>query len=1854
MSKKLVYSDYDVDVIDNTITFRGNIRPQRLLLVTNVTKGVIIYNFADPTLGYVNYTYDDFGEITTYVLKGNLTTLGCEVGDVYQVFIEEDHAKIEFSEVFIDPVNKLRVSTPGNLIDTDFEYGLQGTKWETLQTVQNIPTIYSSSGDVPIEGVESITATASSKVVRVTLSIDADIKLGDPIVVQGVTLSLAEGAFLITGVSGTKEFFYEIDQAAPRTEVISGAYTTVTQAKFFEGAALPLDESDGLGIVTDGAAGSSKITIYCPEVHGLNPRTKLYLRNTVGPKVLAIANPAATAPDGRPFIDLSPSITVSQSVDSTLTTNRSGYLEFPVVTWDWEGTYTMYLSPSDITPYNGADIPNTGLIAWQNHGFQNNYALVFQTQVRGQTTGGMTDGTVYFVKVRDEDSFQLCTDYGTLANIVQISSLDTTKGHPRISLCYKVEQKEGNERYTAFFNRNNTVNTNGITRAENTLNSVGARTAIIDITTTYGTGRIPWQFTLSQVDFGAQPGFSANFAGSGVWSYYGDNGPTGRRAQYRFGARGVTAGTDFPNVDVTAAVFQGNGVTYLGTVTQAGRYYITILIQPDAGLLTFDKFGNTSQRWYYTLYFSGQHRPSTLNTQHSGSDFNGRAWGLGGVAPNAIVAFQSRTPDTSYTTALDAYSALPNQRLNGRYGTGSYKYSNTATATNEFGTFTTNYTDSGRAEFSGNSTHVYYMFVNNLPANFRNSIYKAAHGFTNNDVVEVTVTNYSTANRFEFVDATGASIPIANATFQARVSVITDDLFRLQALVTPNTDDMSNYPNQFSIASSKLNPTYNSVYIANHKITTTTEGTFTVLTGSAPSPLVSGTIYRIARKNDNRIFFKQATGAGATAITSPIGNTSNTASNWDVNIQDPLGLDPQSATITKVEYRGDFRDANEFVVIRFYKNDGTTLDSTFNIGNTGAKARTAQWLTASNWVAKDISSLLRVVGGKKTFRLQVAPTSGVNQSPSGMTNWWELRFTVQASSEDIVLSTTGSGTFEIRLTGQPGAYDGTYTITEVPAEGSGKTIALTAPFEIPKRAYNIPAAQIDTANDLVTTSLTGTDHNLLLGEQIEYVNNGNPDIIGADARYVIPVAANQFRLANSVQDALAGNFVQISNPTGTHTFRTANLIKGQRGTGLITATVNNFHFTGSGTKFLVDFKPGDPLYTFVGGRMRKYIVAKVSTDTEIFVTEQIVANTADQPYYIKTTVNLRPDGYNLHKSFDGGVDITAGTSPNSKIVRQSRKYFRYQSGKGIQNSFAINFSPAKILAKLTYNASNNTITATTQEAHNLTLNDAITIQGAEVGEGTNFYNGQFLVTSIPDPFSFTVTAGGAMLQSIASGFPEYFRNEWRDSYVRSGMFDDQNGFFFEYDGQDIYCVRRSSTLQLSGVINVTKGSQVVDGINTSFTGQLEVGDKVVIRGCSYKIVSIDSDSRMVVQPAYRGVTASQVKITKTVDVKVKRSDWNIDKADGTGPSGFVFNPHKIQMAYADYSWYGAGKIRFGFKDRYGHVFYFHEFIHNNRLNESYFRSGNLPARYEIENGDDPTSAPTLFHFGTSIIMDGRFDDDGAYKFAATSKPFVFANGATSTLTSSAVSEFEQITLRGKRVYVYSIPVTEANALRVQQGQLFRDATSVLPRDTYITQVKVLGAASKIYLSYPALSVFPDPGTYANIASGITFTFGEITATDLTRPQPLVSIRLAPSVDSSLTGFLGEREIVNRMQVKLDSISVTSNKEVDVFLVLNGSPSKLTFSNIGTPSLSQFIDHDTGDVLAGGVTLYTTKVSANSTGSIDLGGLVDLGNSILGGDGIFPSGPDLLTLLVQPTNTVGISSTTPFIVSGKVSWSESQA
>jgi hypothetical protein len=548
---------------------------------------------------------------------------------------------------------------------------------------------------------------------------------------------------------------------------------------------------------------------------------------------------------------------------------------------------------------------------------------------------------------------------------------------------------------------------------------------------------------------------------------------------------------------------------------------------------------------------------------------------------------------------------------------------------------------------------------------------------------------------------------------------------------------------------------------------------------------------------------------------------------------------------------------------------------------------------------------------------------------------------------------------------------------------------------------------------------------------------------------------------------------------------------------------------------------------------------------------------------------------------------------------------------------------------------------------------------------SNNYNGTYTVTAVTD-FIFTYTGGGAVTVANPTGFIEYAISRYSNAGVRCGLFDFQNGFFYEYDGKTLYAVRRSSVQQLSGTVNTISNSNIITGSTARFRDQLEVGDYIVVRGQSYKVTYIASQTEIHIQPKYRGSSQTGVVVTKTVDTKVAQRDWNIDVADGSGTSGFNLNINNIQMAYFDYSWYGAGKIRFGFKDTTGRVRYCHEFIHNNKLNEAYMRSGNVPARYEVFNRGVPSFVPSLFHWGTSVIMDGRFDDDDSYLFTASGNSLTFTNGSsTSATTTGTATIYRQRVSGSYSDYYLAIPFGTADASKFSAGIPLYTADEQLNGEP----VSFTGYSGSSFIVYIYLtSGYVQPATYPTVASGTSVSIGAPASggvsIDLNSLIPLISVRLAPSVDNSLIGNLGDRDIINRMQLKMKELGVSVSHDSLMTVVLNGNLSNVSYSNVGAPSLSQYISHAANDTINGGTTIYQFRASGGNEGAtgkrfsssstFTLEGLTDLGNSILGGDGVFPNGPDVLTICATPVDSSEIDQTSAYQVSSRLSWSESQA
>jgi hypothetical protein len=639
---------------------------------------------------------------------------------------------------------------------------------------------------------------------------------------------------------------------------------------------------------------------------------------------------------------------------------------------------------------------------------------------------------------------------------------------------------------------------------------------------------------------------------------------------------------------------------------------------------------------------------------------------------------------------------------------------------------------------------------------------------------------------------------------------------------------------------------------------------------------------------------------------------------------------------------------------------------------------------------------------------------------------------------------------------------------------------------------------------------------------------------------------------------------------------------------------------------------------------------------------------------LNASIYARSWGSSIHRAYDGGVTFTAGYPYHgNQLIRQTRRYFRYQSGKGIQFSTGSNLCSPWQVDSLT--ASGTTITVTTKFVHNVNIGATIKVSGSDQAE----YNGTFTVTSIPTDTTFTYTATSSPSASPATCITNNSFTvqpyQWYGATMRVGMFDSANGMFFEYDGQTLYAVRRNSTTQLQGYLSsLTNGASVCTGINTVWAQTLKPSDSIVIRGMVHTIVSIESNTSMTIYPEYKGTSIaspSQVIVNKVVDYRIPQSQWNIDKADGTGASGFTLDITKMQMWFIDYAWYGAGTVRWGIRNQRGEVIYCHRTAHGNQMTEAYLRSGNLPARYEVN-----TFYPTNYITSSVGASDTTITVNSTTGFPSAGNLILQASGNT----GAAV---EYVSYTGKTSTTFTGVSRGLTNLTGPGGFTGMGGASTGQAFTYSatapTMVAFWGPQCAATISHWGSSVIMD-GRYDD-DKAIQFNYGQSTAivyASAGTRYPVFSIRLSPAVDSGLTGLLGQREIINRMQLQPQSMDVYPTVAgVKIELWLNARVSGGTFAAVGGSSLAQACLHTNTQTMQGGECIYTFFAPAAGVTAADLSKVRDIGNSILGGGNSlsypttdsnkYPDGPDILTVAVIPI------AANPSVVA-RMNWTEAQA
>tara|TARA_B100000035_G_scaffold312181_1_gene323124 strand:- start:123 stop:1514 length:1392 start_codon:yes stop_codon:yes gene_type:complete len=285
------------------------------------------------------------------------------------------------------------------------------------------------------------------------------------------------------------------------------------------------------------------------------------------------------------------------------------------------------------------------------------------------------------------------------------------------------------------------------------------------------------------------------------------------------------------------------------------------------------------------------------------------------------------------------------------------------------------------------------------------------------------------------------------------------------------------------------------------------------------------------------------------------------------------------------------------------------------------------------------------------------------------------------------------------------------------------------------------------------------------------------------------------------------------------------------------------------------------------------------------------------------------------------------------------------------------------------------------------------------------------------------------------------------------------------------------------------------------------------------------------------------------------------------------------------------------------------------------------------------------------------------------------SGASSGTVSSATG-----IQKGQRVVGSGIPAdTFVHSISGSNISLSRAVTSANPSSVRfvplgstsaqnfnydVTQpvgVELIGATSVPQISHWGSSIIMDGRLDDDRAYVYTAATKQQRGISAGSTRAIIALRVAPSVDNGIPGNFGTRELVNRMQLVLRQVDISSNGKFFVELVLNPVTSITTnWINVGGTSLAQYAVLGTQAELTGGEVIFGFY-SDNGVSSYDLSEVKEISNSILGGGsdqylnttapnptGIFPDGPEVLAIRVRNL-TNGNKN-----IDARFSWKEAQA
>jgi hypothetical protein len=159
---------------------------------------------------------------------------------------------------------------------------------------------------------------------------------------------------------------------------------------------------------------------------------------------------------------------------------------------------------------------------------------------------------------------------------------------------------------------------------------------------------------------------------------------------------------------------------------------------------------------------------------------------------------------------------------------------------------------------------------------------------------------------------------------------------------------------------------------------------------------------------------------------------------------------------------------------------------------------------------------------------------------------------------------------------------------------------------------------------------------------------------------------------------------------------------------------------------------------------------------------------------------------------------------------------------------------------------------------------------------------------------------------------------------------------------------------------------------------------------------------------------------------VTQDNWNGDKLNGAGDSGYTLDLTKAQILWMDFEWLGVGSVRCGFIIN-GEYIVCHTFENANDITSVYMTTAILPVRYEITNTAATASASSLKQICSSVVSEGGYEQ--------TSIEHVARRTATKTSISTTFLPLVSIRLASTALNAVVLPA-KFNVMPTSTGDDF--------------------------------------------------------------------------------------------------------------------------------------------------------------------------------------------------------------------------